>query len=189
LTKSGMRSGDVLILTKRLGVGAILAANMRVQAEGRWVNQAIQTMLQSNAGAVQIFQQHAASACTDVTGFGLAGHLLEMLGSSNLCAKIDVAALPILPGTLETMSRGIFSSLHEQNARVIQSIATAGELGDKLRIQAMFDPQTSGGLLVSVNSTHVQNCLSQLKEAGYVDAAVIGAVYEDAASPNKIMLN
>lgn len=176
LTKSGMAAGEALILTKPLGTGALLAANMRIKAKGRWVQQSIQAMLQSSADAATILQQHGASACTDITGFGLAGHLLEMVADSKISVRINLAALPVLDGALESMALGIFSSLHEQNARAIKSIAEGERLSENLRLQIMFDPQTCGGLLASVNASNAERCIEQLQVAGYKDAVIIGSV-------------
>lgn len=107
----------VLILTKPLGTGTILAADMRAQARGGWVVDAISSMLQNNAAAAQILHKHQCTACTDITGFGLMGHLLEMMQYDSQCSctvQLNLNDVPLLHGAAECVANGIFSSLHPQ---------------------------------------------------------------------------
>src|SRR5207245_10599115 len=115
LRKSGLRAGDRLILTKPLGTGVILAADARGLAPSRVVEDAVATMVQSAAPAAGCLLAHRATACTDVTGFGLLGHLLEMLRASNMNAVLDPHAIPALDGAVSLLGRGITSSLHAYN--------------------------------------------------------------------------
>jgi len=101
MRKSGMQKGDVLILTKALGTGTLFAADMRLKAKGRWIDSALQSMLLSNQSAGLCVHKHGATACTDVTGFGLLGHLVEMTRSSAKSVNINLDALPIMDGALE----------------------------------------------------------------------------------------
>ena len=112
--KGGMEEGDVLVLTKAVGTGTIFAAEMRMQAEGGWVAGAIDSMVRSNRDAALCLQAHGATACTDVTGFGLLGHLVEMIKASGVSAELDLDAIPPLAGAVELTERGIFSSLSLQ---------------------------------------------------------------------------
>jgi selenide,water dikinase len=188
LTKTGLRPGDALILTKPLGTGTLLAANMRARAKGRWIDAAIETMLQSNRGAGEILRAHGAAACTDVTGFGLAGHLLEMIGAqsqdardaANLGVRLDFAALPVLDGAPETIGAGIVSTLHAKNER-----AASASIGARLRgpplLALLFDPQTAGGLLAGIPLEQAADCVAALRGAGYAGAAVIGRVVQRAS--------
>ena len=98
-------------MTKALGTGIILAAEMRGLALGAWVEEALLSMLQSNQKAGQLFQHFHATACTDVTGFGLIGHLLEMLKSSDVCATLLLNRLPLLPGVFQ-VTFPLFTALH-----------------------------------------------------------------------------
>jgi selenide,water dikinase len=173
LRKGGLRQGDRLILTKPLGTGAILAAEMRGRAPARIVAQAIETMLQSAAAASAIFAAGGATACTDVTGFGLLGHLLEMLGASAADARLDPQAIPALDGVLDILAGGITSSLHASNLSALGSLADA-DPGTPLAM-LLIDPQTAGGLLAGIPPARVPACLAQLREAGY-RAAQIGVV-------------
>ena len=181
--KSGMQPGDAIILTKPLGTGTLFAANMHAAAKGRWLQAAVASALQSNRPASQILESHGASACTDVTGFGLAGHLIEMLTASGAGAEIDLNKLPAIEGALEAIRNGHLSTLHRANreASGIQlSGANAGsgtETGELL-----FDPQTAGGMLASVPSDHAEQCLAELVKAGFTQANVIGTVIEAGSS-------
>ncbi len=115
LRKGGMNSGDVLILTKPLGTGTLFAANMLLKAKGRWIEAALESMLISNRTAAEGLYQHGATACTDVTGFGLLGHMLEMIRPSGVDVEIDMSALPLIEGALQTVEMGILSSLQPAN--------------------------------------------------------------------------
>jgi selenide,water dikinase len=180
LQKGGMRAHDVLILTKPLGTGTLFAAHALGQARGRWVENALDSMGQSSQAAARILQAHGASACTDVTGFGLMGHLLEMARASSTDVEVDLAALPALDGALECLQAGTISSLHSANARMGDAIAnpTAINLrqGTVVRQALMFDPQTAGGLLASVAAGQAELCLAALRSAGYHRCAIVGRV-------------
>ncbi len=180
LTKGGLASGDVLILTKALGTGALFAADMRGQAKGAWVKSAMATMLLSNQQASQVLFKYGVKACTDVTGFGLAGHLLEMLQPAQCRARLTMDSLPLMEGVLEVMQGGFFSSLHAQNKQIEQKMSTYIEIqgSDKgsLLQEALFDPQTAGGLLAGIPVNNVEACLAELKRLGYQDVCVIGQV-------------
>jgi selenide,water dikinase len=174
LRKSGMQPGQGLILTKPIGTGTLFAANMQLQAKGEWIDGAIAAMLQSNQAAATCFLQHHATACTDITGFGLAGHLLEMVRASHVAVKLDLAAIPVLAGALETAKLEILSSLHPQNFHAAQSIANLSEVRDRPKFPLLFDPQTSGGLLAAVPASDCDRCLADLKGLGYTEAAIVG---------------
>ncbi|MBL4712615.1 MAG: selenide, water dikinase SelD, partial [Gammaproteobacteria bacterium] len=128
MRKSGMQTGDVLILTKALGTGTLFAADMRLKAKGRWIDTALKSMLLSNQAAGFCMHRHGATACTDVTGFGLLGHLVEMTRSSAKSVELHLDNLPILDGALEMIETGIFSSLQEQNVRLRRAIKDPGIL-------------------------------------------------------------
>ena len=178
MSKSGLKPNDVLILTKPLGTGALLAANMRYRARGRWIDEAISHMLKSNRQCADIFKQYGVRACTDITGFGLLGHLLEMLRASSVNAQLELSSLPVLPGVHKMMEQGIFSSLHEENIRLKQAVSNIESISDHQNYPLLFDPQTAGGLLAGVARENATQCLESLKAAGYYQAAIIGDVIE-----------
>lgn len=195
MRKSGLQPGQALILTKALGTGTLFAADMQLQAKGRWIETAIASMLQSNQQAAQCFQQHQVQVCTDITGFGLLGHLAEMLRSTrtpvsaeqdsagvNTCNLYDVNvelwwdSLPILDGARETVQQGIVSSLQPQNQRVATYLAEPEQANQHPDFPLLFDPQTSGGLLAAVPMELAQDCLAALHQLGYTESRLIGRV-------------
>jgi len=183
--KNTPRVGDKLILTKALGTGVLFAAHSQLQADGRWVEEATNSMLQSNRVGAEILHRYSLSACTDVTGFGLAGHLLEMLAqdvdSQSVCgARITLNKLPLLSGAIQCLIKGISSSLHSQNARNEGKFVLSNHEqkdANGLR-ELLFDPQTSGGLLAAVSADDADNCLRELKQSGYQSASIIGEIVE-----------
>ncbi len=177
LRKSDLRPGQRLILTKGVGTGTLFAAEMRGKAKGRWIAGAIASMLKSNREAAACLMRHGATACTDVTGFGLAGHLAEMVKSGEVSVVLDADAVPALEGAGESLAAGIESSLQASNAA--QGKATTNLDGidtNDRRIQLLFDPQTAGGLLAGVPDHRGDACLAELRALGYSDSAVIGSV-------------
>ena len=181
LRKSGLRPGDALLLTKPLGTGIILASHMRGETKTAWLTAAIDSMRTSNAAASHILTAHGTTACTDVTGFGLAGHLLEMLQASHTAASVWPDAVPALPGALELAALGIESTLAPENRRLLGAAANAS--GTAL----LVDPQTSGGLLAGVPAERAAACLSALQEAGLA-AAHIGWVEAEAEGQDMLRL-
>jgi len=188
MRKSGMQTGDVLILTKALGTGTLFAADMRLKAKGRWIDAALQSMLLSNQAAGLCVHRHGATACTDVTGFGLLGHLVEMTRSSGKSVELNINSLPILDGALEMIDDGIFSSLQEQNVRLRRAIKNTGEATEHKHYPLLFDPQTSGGLLAAIPAENAEACLTELKESGYPVSTVIGEVSDETESLESVTL-
>ncbi|HZS81463.1 MAG TPA: selenide, water dikinase SelD [Stellaceae bacterium] len=176
LRKGGMRPGDRLILTKPLGTGTLFAADMRGKAKGRWIEAALAGMVQSNRGAAQCLFRHGATACTDVTGFGLLGHLVEMVKPSRVDVTLELDAVPLLEGAVETVRMGIFSSLQPQNIRLRRAIRDIEHVSRDERYPLVFDPQTAGGLLASVPADRAASCLDELRRLGCAQAAIIGTV-------------
>ncbi len=167
--KGGLKPGDRIVLTKPLGTGAILAAHMSGVCRGEWLEAALAAMQQSNREAGAVLRAHHAAAVTDVTGFGLAGHLVEMLRASGRAALLRPGAVPLLPGADELIGRGVRSTLHPANE-------TAAETFDPELCPVLFDPQTAGGLLAGVPKGRAEPCLAALAAAGYAEAAIVGEV-------------
>ena len=166
--KSGLQPGDALILTKPLGTGIVLAAHMRGLARVDWLAAALDSMARSNGAAAEVLRRFGVVACTDVTGFGLAGHLLEMLRASGVAAVLDGSALPALPGARELAAQGVASTMAPANRAPI-------DLPDGPALALLADPQTSGGLLAGVAADQAGKCLAELRAAG-LPATVIGHV-------------
>jgi selenide, water dikinase len=186
LRKSGIQVGDVLILTKPLGTGAILAAAMQSQAKPEWLDGAIASMLHSNQVAAQIFAEYQIRACTDVSGFGLVGHLTEMLRASNLSANLNLSKIPTLLGAIATQKMAIFSSLYAQNLEAESFISNPKP--EEPIYSLLFDPQTSGGLLAAVPASQADACLANLKAKGYLRAEAIAIAIENIDLSNQIIL-
>jgi selenide, water dikinase len=176
LHKSGMQPGDILVLTKPVGTGTLLAADMRAKAKARWVTGAIEHMSVSNREAAAILGRHGARSATDVTGFGLLGHLVEMVRASEVDVKLALDRIPVLDGARETIAGGVFSSLQPQNVRLRRAIHNLDGIGAHPDYPLLFDPQTAGGLLAAVPRTRAEACVAELRRAGYAGAAVIGVV-------------
>lgn len=174
--KSGMQVGQALILTKALGTGTLFAAEMQLKAKGRWIESAIASMVQSNHQAAECLRHYGITACTDVTGFGLVGHLLEMVRASQVAVKLDLNAIPILMGAKETLQQEIFSSLHPQNLQAAQQIENLDHVWEHPLLPILFDPQTSGGLLASIPMEQADDCLAALRSLGYSGGQTIGRV-------------
>jgi selenide,water dikinase len=174
LPKTGLRPGDVIVLTKPLGTGTLLAADMRGRAESGWLEAALAAMRQSNRAAGELFVRLGASACTDVTGFGLLGHLLEMMASPDAPhVELDLSTLPILEGASALLAAGIHSTLHPANERNRRSMTSPES---DARTAILFDPQTAGGLIAGIRAEHAAECLEELRRSGYARASVIGRV-------------
>ena len=176
LSKAGLQPGDRLVLTKPLGTGTLFAADMRHKAKGPWIQAALTCMLQSNQQAARCLHRYGATACTDVTGFGLLGHLVEMLKPAGVDVELDLGAVPLLEGALETIALGIASSLQPQNLRLRRAISDLEAVADDPRYPLLFDPQTAGGLLAGVPADAAEACVAELRRSGYARAAIIGQV-------------
>ncbi len=189
LAKSGMQVGDAIILTKPVGTGTLFAADMRGKAKGRWITQAIDSMIHSNHTAAQCLYNYEVHACTDVTGFGVLGHLVEMVRAAQVDVSINLNALPILSGALETIQLGIFSSLQPSNVRLRRAIKNQEAVVKHQFYPLLFDPQTAGGLLATVPKEKADSCVSELHELDYQYACVIGQVEQQSDSVESIYIN
>ena len=188
LRKGGMRPGDHLLITKPLGTGTLFAAHMRRRARGAWIAEALDVMQQSNQAGAQCLHRRRASACTDVTGFGLLGHLAEMVRASEVDVELDVGAVPFLPGALDTVAAGITSSLQPQNLRLRHAVRDADAAANDPRWPLLFDPQTAGGLLAAVAGGVAESCVEELRSLGYTCTALIGRVVPRSNAPEPITL-
>lgn len=189
MTKHGLRPGDVLILTKPIGTGTLFAAHAQLKARGRWIDAALASMQVSSRAAAACLAAHGARACTDLTGFGLLGHLVEMTRASGVDAEIALAALPVLAGAEETVAAGVLSSLQPANTRLRRALRDQEAALGHPRYPLLFDPQTAGGLLAGVPEAAADACLAALRAAGYTEAARIGRVLpaSDAAAPIRLL--
>lgn len=184
IRKSGAQAGDLLILSKRLGTGVVTTALKRDIADRQHVAAAVESMSRLNRIAAELAQRHGAHAMTDITGFGLVGHGLEMAKLSGVDFRLNWNALELLPGTVDYARNGVFPGGMERNREYYsQWLAVDGELAEYER-GLLFDPQTSGGLLMSVAADRAAALLAELRAEGE-DAFQIGDVI---AGPGNIVV-
>jgi selenide, water dikinase len=146
-------------------------------------------MIESNSRAADILRRHGAHAATDVTGFGLLGHLVEMVRASDVDVTLAVDRLPLLDGARETAALGIFSSLQPQNVRLRRAIRTLDVASRHPLYPLLFDPQTAGGLLAAVPLGAAERCAAALRAAGYAGADVIGLVRARSSALEPVTLD
>ena len=188
LRKGGMQPGDVLILTKPIGTGTLFAAHARLAAKGRWIDAALTSMVVSNRLGAKCLREFGVTACTDLTGFGLLGHLVEMTRPSGVDAELVMSALPLLDGAEECVAAGIVSSLQGANVRLRRALRNQEAFVKHPRYPLIFDPQTAGGLLASVPAGRVEDCLFALRKLGYIHSVAIGRILAQADALEPIIL-
>ena len=199
-SKSGAQPGDLILLSKALGTGVVMAADMQGEASAGAVQACYDSMLLSNNRAMQQLIQVNPNAVTDVTGFGLIGHLLEMLDSADkrankaLFAQLNLTAIPLLAEALELAEAGWRSSLYPQlEPYLLRCMFTEDSAYSthqrSLAVELLLDPQTSGGLLVTINESNATALLEGESDSG-CDYVVIGKIMEKASSvPDQISIN
>jgi selenide,water dikinase len=183
LTTAGARVGDALVLTKPIGTGILATALKRDALIETGMNEAVRSMTTLNAGAARAALRVGVSAATDVTGFGLIGHLTNMLEASKVAAEIAFEAIPILPHARNLASRGVVPGGTERNLQAADRVEWAAELGPADRYLCV-DAQTSGGLLLAVSAENEAALLAALREERTPAAAVIGRVV--AGKPGEV---
>lgn len=181
--KGGLNTGDRLILTKPIGSGVLLAALMQSRLHGMRYTGLIDAMLQSNEIALKLINSFSVSAITDVTGFGLAGHLAEMLVASNKSVEVEFGKIPLLYGCQDLIDAGIESTLADSNRSVAGKVALSGFDVAAKRYASLFDPQTGGGLLFGVPGPDVDKVLNFLHGEGYSLSADIGEIVDPSEGP------
>ena len=164
LTNSGARPGDVLLLTKPIGIGVLTTAQKAemLSVEGRALAEELMTTLNKNGRDAMV--KYRVHACTDVTGFALMGHLLEMAQGSDLRAEVEVSAVDLIPEALEFARMGVLPAGMYRNRTFAEQWVDAGQT--EIAVQDMlYDPQTSGGLLMAVDPADADALLAELKGA------------------------
>lgn len=177
--KRGLQPGDRLVLTRPIGTGILFAGLMRGLARSHAIGAALSTMRQSNGIATAVLSRFQVTAATDVTGFGLAGHLLEMLNASHVSAELLLSAVPLYPMVGQLAEAGVTSSLLPENMKLAAQIDGMDHAASST-LPILFDPQTSGGLILGIPAEAVAACLASLQESGVVGSAVIGTVLGQA---------
>ena len=177
-TNAGAKPGDVLVLTKPLGTGIVSLANQIGKASPEAIAAITNSMTTLNRTAAEVMVKFGDAACTDITGFGLLGHLAQLVEESKVTVEIRSEDIPLFPGVLEYAEKGMFSGANERNAEYSASRTTFEHGISEAMKAVMFDAQTSGGLLISVPKKKAEKMLTELQRCGITNAAVIGAVIE-----------
>jgi len=172
----GARDGDVLLLTRPLGTGVLLHADMAGRATGPQVQALHAHLCTSNRAAVEALAGFDIHAATDVTGFGLARHLQTLLADDAVGGTLRLADLPLLSGVADLLVAGERSTFHEQNRVVGAALDVAPQLRRDPVVEVLFDPQTAGGMLVAVPASVADDALAALRAAGCENSAVVGVV-------------
>jgi selenide,water dikinase len=172
----GAQPGDVLVLTKPLGSGVLFNANLKHWVNPQAMAACVQALITLNKGAAGVMQRFEIHAATDVTGFGLAGHSLEMAKASAATLRIDVASLPIMDQALEMYRKGMTTGTNAFNQRLVSRHTCLEGQWPPWHQQILYDPQTSGGLLVAVPAEQGEPLVKALQALPTPAAAIIGQV-------------
>ena len=181
ITNNNAQPGDVLVLTKKLGTGFVTTAMKKNKCSEEVATAALDGMAFLNRIASNAARQHKANAATDITGFGLAVHACELAQASDVSLKIDLQKLSVLPGALDLAKNGFVTRANKTNREFCQAMIKIDSSVDELRIQMVFDPQTSGGLLISVPANLADELVKQINRESQCEsnaATVVGTVLE-----------
>jgi selenide,water dikinase len=176
LTKKNLRPGNRLVLTKPIGTGIVNTAIKAGMAPAELTERVTRLMATLNREAAAIMARFDVGACTDVTGFGLLGHLAEMVSGSGAGVRVFADRVPVIAEALEFAAMGLIPAGAYKNREFRESMITFAESVDRSRQDVLFDPQTSGGLLICVSAGDAPGIVAALKDGGIIEAAVIGEV-------------
>lgn len=174
LRNVGVQEGDALILTKPLGTGIITTALKKGKASEESVNEAVKSMTTLNATASQVARKHPIHACSDVTGFGILGHCLEMAKGSGVTLVIESAKMPLLRGAPRLAEKGYITGGCKRNREYLNDKMAIDKSIREGLVEVALDPQTSGGLLLATSKRHAPKLLDDLHAAGITQATEIG---------------
>jgi selenide, water dikinase len=186
VTNAGAKVGDRLFLTKPLGTGILSTAQKKQNLEPEFLRNATDTMRRLNAGAARAMMEVGVNAATDVTGFGFLGHLLEMARAAGVVVEIESTRVPLLAGALEHARSGDKPGGLHSNRRYVEASLTVGDGVDPAVFDLLCDPQTSGGLLISVPEERADALAAALVRQGVGDAALVGKILEPSGGTIRI---
>ncbi len=175
-TNSGARPGDVIILTKPLGTGVISTGSKRAAVSDAIVAGSVETMLTPGKHAAEAMREFGVKAATDVTGFALLGHAWEMACASKATIRINAEAVPMLPGALDLATAGMLTSGDKSNRQYVGADVEIASSVDENLLRLFYDPQTAGGMLISIAENASDALLARLRE-NYANARIIGRVH------------
>jgi selenide,water dikinase len=171
--KTGVRAGDSLVLTKPLGVGVITTALKRGMAAADVLAAAVASMKNLNGGASRILAAHGVAACTDVTGFSILGHGLDLARRSSIGLRFQSSRIPFIDGALAAGEADAFPAGTKNNRAAFEASVRFSPDVAELTRKLLFSPETSGGLLAAVAQSKTERCIAELRDAG-ISAAVVG---------------
>ena len=178
ITNAGAKPGDVLVLTKPLGGGLIISAYKAEEASEEEVEAMVTTMKSLNAVASEAMQEAGVNACTDITGFGLMGHSMEMALASNATLSFQAGKIPLMTGALRHASSGLMPAASVQNKSYVSpKVRLEGKISDDL-LDVFYGAETSGGLLISLPREKADSLIRDLQSRGVKEATIIGEVTE-----------
>jgi selenide,water dikinase len=178
LTNSGAQPGDRLVLTKALGTGFVTTALKKNRCPEDVLATAARSMVELNKAASEAARAVGASASTDITGFGLAGHAAELAEASNVTLLLDLATLPVLPGAAQLAAAGYQSRASKTNRHAAAASMRIDGDAERLQLEMAFDAQTSGGLLISVAAGRADELVERCRTAGATATTIVGQVLE-----------
>jgi selenide,water dikinase len=178
IRNDGAKEGDVLILTKPLGTGIIATAIKKGKAEKSIIEKAVQIMVSLNQSAAEIMNGLEVHAATDITGYGLLGHLFEMCQGSNVSAEIHNSEIPVINGTVGLAEKGFIPGGSKRNFKTSRKYTKFSESLPEIDKLILADAQTSGGLLISLSENQANEFLNHLRDETGMEAAIIGKIFE-----------
>ena len=173
----GALAGDQLILTKPLGSGVLFNANLKGWVSGKALDECIRQLVELNKTSAEILKKYQVHAVTDITGFGLAGHGLEMAQGSGVSFQINVENLPVFDEAFQMYEKGVSTGVNSSNRKLVENHIHYQDCLPAFKQEILFDPQTSGGLLASVAQHQSEEILRELHHSGMAEASIIGNVH------------
>jgi selenide, water dikinase len=181
-TNTGAQPGDVLILTKPIGTGVLFNAHRARKLPWSELEPVLEEVAALNRKALEVALRFEIHACTDVTGFGLLGHTLEMAKGSNVAIRLNYSTLPVYPNALTMYRKGETTGSNTANRKLVQEHLQMKARLSRAQEELLFDPQTSGGLLLAAASEHAGPLLNELLAAGVKASRVIGEAFSDVTA-------
>lgn len=176
ITNDKAEAGDILILTKQIGTGTIAAGKKIDEIENEFYQETLKSMTQLNNPAAEIMQKYNIKCATDITGFSLAGHSIEIAEASEVSISIDMGKVPLFNGALELTDLGCIPGASFRNMRYLENKISFSEKLDYNHKMLSFDAQTCGGLLICAKETEVESIIADLKNSGFINTSKIGEV-------------
>jgi selenide,water dikinase len=188
VTNAGVQPGDVLVLTKPLGTGIITTAGKQSKVSPEVLKGAVEAMATLNRSACEAMVKVGVHAATDITGFGLMGHLKSMVRGSKVTAEVSLGRVPVLPGTWDLLDQGVApGGTHRNLQSVADTVQWHHDLTEREQL-LLCDAQTSGGLLIAVSSDKKDALVTELEKSGSMCAAVVGQVIGESQGQIKAVL-